>query len=99
MSVQYRIQLSADLGALLPPVGDMLKRVNDDMASIGATEKLSVRTKAFHLDLTSERELNRKEKDIVEKMILDKFAVMQPAWKVQVESFRRKSGNVQQSVS
>lgn len=99
MPITYDIELSIDLGNVLPRVGDFLKEMNTHLAEMGCAEKLGVRSKCLHVNLTSERELTEDEKDKVKKTVIETFAEQQPAWKVQVESFRRKSGNVQQSAS
>ena len=97
--IEYEIILSADLGAVFTPIGDVLKNINDGVASFGVSEKLMLRGKPFSATLTSERELTTDELETVKKITQDTFNDGQPAWKVRVESIRRKSGNVQQSVA
>ena len=99
MNFRYEIILSVDLGAAIPKVGDMLKRVNDALSECGQREKLSVRSKLIRCSLTSGRLLTSKDRDDVKKTLIETFYEHQPAWKVQVESFRRQSGNVQQSAA
>ena len=53
----------------------------------------------LRLNLTSKRVLTQEDREKVKSTILTTFNEQQPAWKVQVESFRRKSGNVQQQVA
>jgi len=97
MKYQYNLILSLDLGNAFAPVGDMLKRVNDDLSRVGYSEQLRVRSKCIQTTLTSERELTKEDREKVKTTLLEQFTASQPAWKVRVESFRRKSGNVQQS--
>lgn len=99
MIFNYDVTLSVDLGALFAPVGDLLKQVNTHLAEMGCREKLGVRSKVLHFTFTTERELSKRNRDLVKKYLIELFTKEQPAWKVKVESFRRKSGNVQQSVS
>lgn len=94
----YSLILSLDLGNAFAPVGDMLKRVNAEMSSLGFSEQLGIRSKLIRATLTSERELTKEDREKVKTVLLTQFASTQPAWKVKVESFRRQSGNVQQSV-
>lgn len=98
MKIEYKIEFSADLGNVFSPIGDLLKRVNDGVASAGYDEKLMLRGKPFHCIVTSEHELKDDEIDKMKQIITEQFNTMQPAWRVKVKSFRRKSGNVLQSV-
>lgn len=95
----YTIDISVDLGNTLPPVGEFLKELNTDLSRAGMSEQLIVRGKLFSVTLTSQRELTNGDKTKVKEALLEAFNEQQPAWKIKVESFRRKSGNVQQSVS
>ena len=99
MKYKYAIKLSVDLGNLLAPVGDMLKHVNDEMTNLGHSEQLMVRSECISATITTGQELTKKDKDTMKRMLIEEFNAAQPAWKVKVESFRRKSGNVQQSAS
>lgn len=94
----YHILLSLDLGNAFAPVGDMLNHVNAELSMFGYSEQLSVRSKIIRVTLTSERELTKEDREKVKTELTSQFASAHPAWNVKVESFRRKSGNVQQSV-
>lgn len=98
MKYEYELKLSTDLGNVLTPVGEMLKHLNDEMTSLGWDEKLTIRSQCLSATVTAERELTDEDKDTMKKMLIEQFNASQPAWKVQVESFCRKSCNVQQSV-
>lgn len=63
MKYFYKIKLSVDLGNVLPPVGEMLKHLNDEMANLGRDEKLMVRSKCLSATVTTERVLTKKDKD------------------------------------
>jgi len=99
MIFKYKITLSADLGNMLPPVGDMLKHINDEISILGHDEKLLLRSKCIIATITSKHELTRKELSVMGRLFIEELDKSQPAWKVKVESFRRQSGNVQQSAS
>ena len=94
----YHILLSLDLGNAFAPVGDMLKHVNDELSKFGCSEQLGVRSKIIRATLTSERELTKEDREKVKTELTSQFDSTHPAWNVKVESFRRQSGNVQQSV-
>ena len=93
----YDITISVDVGAALPPVNDLLKELNAGLSMFGMEEKLSLRSELIAARLTSKRELTEKEIETVKQVIASEFNAGQPAWKAKVESFRRQSGNVQQS--
>ena len=98
MSIEYQVQFSIDLGAALPSVGDVLKHVNDTYESItGSSDKLIVRGRFFSLVITSERELTKEDAEKMKAILLDGVRSCLPKYDIQIESFRRKPGNVLQS--
>lgn len=97
--IKYEIKLSADLGNVFPPIGDVLKDINSSLAKWGCDEQLMLRGEPFSATLTIEREATEHELEQMKRIIEDTFNDGQPAWKVRVESIRRKSGNVQQQVA
>lgn len=99
MKITYDVTLSVDLGAVVAPVGDFLKEMNTHLAEMGMSEKLMVRSKILHFTFSMDHEITERQRDLVKKTLVELFAKNQPVWKVQVESFRRKSGNVQQSAN
>ena len=99
MKHTYRIVISIDLGKAFAPVGDFVNGVNTALAECGCTEQLRVRSKCITATLTSGRELTAGDKAKVKKTMLDEFNAGQPAWNAKIESFRRQSGNAQQSAS
>lgn len=94
---RYSIMISADLGEVAAPVGAFLKELNSTLATVGIDEKLSVRSKMIRCKLTSPRQLSKEDREKVKIILIEQFNAILPAWKVRVESFRRQSGNVQQS--
>jgi len=77
----------------------MLKHVNAEVSILGGREQLSVRSRLIKMTLETKHELSNQERKLVKKMILHQLNAGYPAWKSKVESFRRQSGNVQQSAS
>lgn len=99
MNIEYHVQFSIDLGAALPSVGDVLKHVNDTYESItGSSDKLVVRGKLFSATITSERELTKEDIEKMKTILLDGVRERFPKHDIQIESFRRKSGNALQLV-
>ena len=89
--MKYTITISADAGAALAPIGDLLERVNTIVANDGYDERLKVRFKPCTMTLTTERELTNSERETVKKELLAQFSRTLPAWQVRIESFRRQS--------
>lgn len=96
---EYEITISVDMGSVLAPVGDLVNGVNNELSKFGCDEKLSVRSPMISMALTTEREITDDEKEKMKTMMLAEINSQHPAWKAKVESFRRKSGNVQQSIA
>lgn len=97
MSFVYVLNLSVDLGAVFAPVGELMDQLGAELARFGYPEKPMVRSPMINCTVTTEHELTEKEREIMKNALLHQFDVDHPAWKVKVESFRRKSGNVLQS--
>lgn len=96
--IEYEVIYSADVGSVFSPIGDLLKEVNGHLATAGYDEKLMMRGKPFACTIKSERELTESDMEKLKATFQETFTVMQPAWRVKVESFRRKSGNALQLV-
>ena len=90
--IQYKINLSFDLGNAIDRVGELVESINDTMSSCGINERLSIRSKGFSMFLSCNRKLKRNEvqlfKDLILKEFNDKFS-----WNFKIESFRCNSGN------
>ena len=95
----YDIKVSIDLGRAVPEVGALCDNLNHELAKFGLDEKLSIWSALVGRTLTSDRELTTEEIDKVKTLFTQEFSAKFPTWNVKVEVIRRKSGNVQQSVS
>ena len=91
MNYQYEIVFSADLGAMLPPVGKLCDSLNSTLADGGMNEKLMVRSEVIRGAVTSKRLLTKKEIEAMKKVLLEEFQLKQPTWKIKIESFQRTS--------
>lgn len=98
MSVQYDIQFSLNLATVIPEVGEATKAVNDHLSTMGFQERITLRGRPIKMTLTLDREATEEEiakvKDMITAQLCEKFTGSNPV----CESFRRKSGNVEQSV-
>lgn len=99
MSFVYAIQISVDFGAVVPEIDALMNQLNSGIANAGWDEKLMLRSKLMRCIITSDHELTEDQKTTVKKAIIETIAEQQPAWRARIESFRRKSGNVQQQVA
>jgi hypothetical protein len=95
----YKIEISIDAGKAFSPVGGLVDKINTGLAEFGVEERMMVRANCISANLEAERELTPREMVIMKDIIERQFAESQPAWNAKVESFRRQSGNVQQSVA
>ena len=99
MAYKYEVAYSIDAGAALPSVGDLLKQVNDAVSNGGPFEpRLTARVPFIRATVTTERELTPEDIDKMKPILLTSVQKAFPAYDVQIESFRRKSGNAQQLV-
>lgn len=99
MSVEYMIRFSANLGKAFPQVGELCDNLNTVLSTYGVDEKLSIFGDVLTGVLKSERELTTEEIDKVKSLFRQQIEAEHPAWSFKVDVVRRKSGNVQQSVS
>ena len=98
MSYQYEVTFTFDLGAALPSVKGLLKQLNDAVAN-GDTSmpRLKATSRFLSATVTTERELTEEDVDKMKPILLTGVQSRFPGLSVQIESFRRKPGNVQQS--
>jgi hypothetical protein len=100
--VQYEAVFRVDLGSVIPEIGDLVNKINDDIANVGYGEsKMRLTTDGFipPMVVTVDRELTEGEphklKTLIEAQIIEAF----PKYDVRLASFRRKSGNVSLSAA
>ena len=98
MSVQYEVQFSLNLGNVFPEIKSLTDGINGHLATMGYDERIKLRGRPISMALTVEREMTDDEiakmKDIMTAQMCESFPGSNPV----CESFRRKSGNVEQSV-
>lgn len=101
MKIEYEIIFRVDLGKVLPEVNELMEWLNTDVSSAGWDEKLMLTHDGLipPMTLTVERELTTGEQETMKNIILGKVCTHFPKYDVRVSAFRRKSGNVQQSVA
>lgn len=100
MKTEYEIIFRVDLGKAIPEVNELMERLNTDIANGGWDEKLMLTHDGIipPMTLTVDRELTTGEQETMKNIILGKVCEHFPKYDVRVSAFRRKSGNVQQSV-
>lgn len=98
---EYEIIFRVDLGKAIPGVNELMERLNTGMSSVGWDEKLTLTHDGMipPMTLTADRELTTGEQETMMNTILGKVCEHFPKYDVRVSAFRRKSGNVQQSVA
>lgn len=87
-NLMYVIELSANLGAMVPSVGEMLKGLNNAMAGFGFSEKMMLRSRFYCLQLTVNRELTAQEENEIGQLVIEQFAKDHPEWELRVEGFK-----------
>ena len=101
MTFEYEILFRIDLGKAIPVVGELMERLNADIASAGGDEKLKLTSEALipPMTVTVNRELTQEEQAQMREIILNQVREEFPKFDVHVATFRRKSGNAQQSIA
>jgi hypothetical protein len=101
MQIQYEIIFRVDLGKAIPEINEIMESLNADIARAGHDEKLMLTHEGIipPMIVTVDRELTMKEQDKMNDIILEVMRNRFQKLDVRVSSFRRKSGNVQQSAS
>ena len=98
---QYEAIFRVNLAKAIPEVGDMVNRVNNHLAKDGYSEQLSLTHEGIipPMVITSDRELTEEDQYKMKTLLEAKVIELFPKYDVRLASFRRKSGNVSQSVS
>jgi len=97
--IKYKATFSVDIASFGGRIGEFIDSVNTTLSTCGISEKLSVRSKAFLIEVKLAKELNKEEKRIFMNALEKSVQETIPQYSVKLESFRRKSGNVQQLAS
>ncbi len=98
MSYEYIAEFRIDLGKAIPEVGDLLSRVNDATSSCGYNERLKCLSGPITATITADRELTEEEQHKMKTILEAQMIESMPKQDIRLFSFRRKSGNVSQSV-
>lgn len=101
MKYEYEIKFRVDLGKVIPEINEMMESLNADIARAGHDEKLTLTHERIipPMTVTVDRELTIGEQETMKNIILGEMCKSFPKYEVRVSSFRRKSGNVSQSVA
>lgn len=99
MKYEYEAIFGIDLGKAIPGVGELLDGVNTHLASAGYDQRLKCTSQIPPLVVTVDRELTEEEQHKMKTIIEAQMIEGMPKQDIRLVSFRRKSGNVSQSVS
>lgn len=88
--IQYKINLSFNLGVAVDKVGELVEAMNASLSNWGIDDKLQIRSKGFSLTLQCNRKITKQEKEAMIKLIEDQFNKRFTGWNFKVESFRCK---------
>ncbi len=97
MKYKYEAIFRADLGQVLPAVGDLLARINTHLANDGYDERLGCHTEILTMEVSVERELTEGEKYKMRTILAAQMVEAMPKYDIRLVEFRRQSGNVSQS--
>lgn len=99
MSYIYDLVISFDLGNAIPVIKGLEENLNAHFSAMGRQEKTVIRSRVS-ATITSDSELTEDQKAKMSKSIeetMDNNKSFSYSCHAKVESFRRQSGNVQQS--
>ena len=101
MKIEYEMIFRVDLGKAIPEVNELMERLNTDISNAGCDEQLTLTHEGVipPMVVTVDRELTTGEQETMKNIILGEVCKTFPTYDVRVSAFRRKSGNVQQSVA
>lgn len=95
----YLATFSVDWTSMEGPVKELFNSLNTTLANCGISERVGYRSKAFSIEAKLERELTNKERSLFMEALEKSVQESLPQYSMKLESFRRKSGNVQQLAS
>lgn len=99
MTFEYEATFRIDLGKAIPSVGELLKSVNDHLATMGVEERITLQSEVFSFLVQVNRILTEEEEHKMKRIIEAQVITSMPRQDVRLSSFVRKSGNVSQSVT
>ena len=99
MELQYEATFRVEVGQVIPAFGALLESVNAHLATDGYDERLQCHATVGSMVVTVDRELTESEKYKMKTILTAKMIEAMPKYDIRLVDFRRKSGNVSQSVS
>lgn len=99
MKTEYEIPLLLNLGDTIDGVGDLMNKLHATLSKCGIEENIRAEGEIGTLSLSANRELNKGEKDKMKDALQSSIKSILPQYNIRVGELRRKSGNVEQSVS
>lgn len=98
MKYEYEAIFHIDVGQAIPAVGELLGRINTHLSTAGYDERLECQAPICTLDVTVDRELTESEQYKMRAILAAQIVKAMPEHDIRLVDFRRKSGNVSQSV-
>lgn len=99
MIFKYEAIFRINMGKAIPAVGDLLNRINTHLSTDGYDEQLECHADIFTIEATVNRELTEEDKYKMKTILAAQVIEHMPNYDIRLVEFRRKSGNVLQSVS
>lgn len=99
MKIEYEAIFHIDMGQAIPAVGELLASVNAHLSSEGYDERLKCHAPIGSMVVTVDRELTESEQHKMRTILAAQMIEAMPKYDIRLVDFRRKSGNVSQSVS
>ena len=99
MKCEYEATFRIDVGQAIPAVGELLESVNAHLATAGYDERLECHASIGSMVVTVDRELTEGEQHKMRTILAAQMIEAMPKYDIRLVDFRRKSGNVSQSVS
>lgn len=99
MKYEYEATFRIDVGQAIPAVGELLESVNAHLATDGYDERLKCHAPIGSMVVTVDRELTESEQHKMRTILAAQMIEAMPKYDIRLVDFRRKSGNVSQSVS
>ena len=99
MKYEYEATFRIDVGQAIPAVGELLESVNAHLATDGYDERLECHAPIGSIVVTADRELTESEQQKMRTILAAQMIESMPKYDIRLVDFRRKSGNVSQSVS
>lgn len=97
--MNYEAEFRINVGKAIPAVGELLDSINAHLSTDGYDERLECHAPIGRIVVTVDRELTESEQHKMKTLLEAQMIEAMPKYDIRLISFRRKSGNVQQSVA